>query len=63
MFWHLRRKGVLIIFWVVNNEEALHRALKYPTDGILTDKPQEIRRVIDSIIGVEETNEPLFVKD
>ena len=45
------------MFWVVNSEEEVHRAFKYSIDGILTDRPSEIRRVIDNMMGVEDTNE------
>mmetsp|Transcript_7869 Transcript_7869/g.9007 ORF Transcript_7869/g.9007 Transcript_7869/m.9007 type:complete len:161 (+) Transcript_7869:464-946(+) len=37
MFWHLRKRGILIMFWVVNTEEEIEKAIQYPIDGILTD--------------------------
>ena len=60
MFWHLKRKGVLVIFWVVNSEEEVHRVMKYPCHGFITDHPEEIRRVIDSTSGRENSDTPIY---
>lgn len=54
MFWHLRRKGVLVIFWNINSEEEFDRAMTYPIDGILTDKPDMIRKYVDRLRGAEK---------
>ena len=48
MFWHLRRRKVLVMFWTIDSEAEYARANTYPIDGILTDTPQEIRRIADS---------------
>lgn len=47
MFWHLRRRGVLVMFWNINSLAEYERALTYSIDGILTDRPEEIRRIAD----------------
>ena len=47
MFWHLRKRGVLIMFWNINSEDEFERALTYSIDGILTDRPEEMRRIAD----------------
>ncbi|CAI2372213.1 unnamed protein product [Moneuplotes crassus] len=40
MFWHLRRRGIQIILFVINYGELADRALKYPMDGFITEIPQ-----------------------
>ena len=37
------------MFWNVNSEDEYERALTYSIDGILTDKPEEIRRIADKL--------------
>lgn len=56
MFWHLRRRGVLVMFWNINSEAEYDRAMTYPIDGILTDVPEEIRRIADSRKRVSHDN-------
>jgi glycerophosphoryl diester phosphodiesterase len=54
MFWHLRRKGVLVIFWNINSEQEYDRAITYPIDGILTDRPELIRQYADKLRGATQ---------
>lgn len=63
MFWHLRRKGILVMFFSINSEEEVHRALGYSIDGFITDEPTEIRRIMDSQKGREDTFVPMMERN
>lgn len=38
--YHLRKRGILTMFWVCNSCEDFERAIKYGASGIITDNPE-----------------------
>ena len=42
LFWHLRRRGVKVVVFVLNQEENFVIADKYHVDGIMTDFPSRL---------------------
>jgi glycerophosphoryl diester phosphodiesterase len=36
---HLRKRGIMTIYWVCNYEEDFKRAINYGACGIMTDDP------------------------
>lgn len=39
MIWHLQRRGLLVVYWVLNKTEEYEEAIQMGADGIMTDKP------------------------
>lgn len=39
IFYHLKKRGVEIIYWALNKPEEFERAIKSGVDGIITDCP------------------------
>lgn len=39
---HLRRRGILTFFWVVNEEEDFRAAISIGSVGIMTDEPSKL---------------------
>ena len=39
MIWHFKRRGILTLLWVCNDEEAIDRALWMGGQGVMTDEP------------------------
>ncbi|ESN93706.1 hypothetical protein HELRODRAFT_115387 [Helobdella robusta] len=48
MFYHLRRRGIRIFVWVLNEPEDYECSLTYSPDGIMTDYPTKLRQFIDN---------------
>ena len=46
MYRHLRRKGVPVILFVLNEEEEFEEALSYcpEVDGMMTDAPSKLKQ-------------------
>lgn len=44
--WHLNRRGIPVIFWVLNNEEDWDKAIKMGANGIMTDRPKALKHYI-----------------
>lgn len=42
VFWHLRRRGIKVIVFVLNNSEGFTLASQYNVDGIMTDFPSRL---------------------
>ena len=42
LFWHLRRRGIKVVVFVLNKEESFSVAEKYNVDGIMTDFPSRL---------------------
>ena len=42
LFWHLRRRGIKVVVFVLNKEESFSAAEKYNVDGIMTDFPSRL---------------------
>ncbi|CAI2374578.1 unnamed protein product [Moneuplotes crassus] len=60
MFWHLRKRGVTVMFYSINSEDEVIRARNYPIDGFITDAPAKIRSALDSLNGRVDTDEHLL---
>lgn len=54
LFWHLRRRGVFVVYWVVNSKQEFDSVRKYPADAWLTDRPQLLREYWDEESGVQK---------
>ena len=39
LFWHLQKRGIKVVLFVLNSEKAFASAIKYNIDGIMTDFP------------------------
>lgn len=39
LFTHLHKRGILVIYWVLNTEKDFDRAIKSNVHGIMTDYP------------------------
>jgi hypothetical protein len=48
MFNHLRKRGVMVMFYNINNIESYKAALRYSIDGMQTDRPKGLFMMIDS---------------
>jgi glycerophosphoryl diester phosphodiesterase len=44
----IRRKGIRVHVWTVNNEPDMYRLLDIGIDGIVTDDPRQLKRVIEA---------------
>ena len=40
LLYHLKRRGIIPLFWVMNNEEEFQMAYDYGAMGIVTDYPE-----------------------
>ena len=43
---HLRKRGILTFYWIVNDEEGWERAIGMGCKGIMTDMPTELRKYL-----------------
>ena len=59
MFWHLRRRGVMVIFWNIDSKDEFQQASRYSVDGMLTDVPSGLRRYADEHRNRPEAETPL----
>lgn len=48
MNWHLKRRGIIVIYWILNNEEDYAFALKLGAQGLMGDKPSNIKQYLVS---------------
>jgi len=39
LIWHLKKRGIMTMFWVCNEEEHFERAIRLGAQGIMTDDP------------------------
>ena len=39
LLFHVKRRGIIPLFWVMNNEEEYQMAFEYGAMGIVTDRP------------------------
>ena len=48
LYRHLRRRGCVVIVWVLNEEEEFREALSYAPeiDGMMTDRPSKLREFV-----------------
>ncbi len=47
IFPHLKRRGIEVVYWVLNTQKDFSRAIRAGVDGIITDCPQTLRRYLD----------------
>jgi glycerophosphoryl diester phosphodiesterase len=47
----LRRKGVPVHVWTINESTDMHRLLDWGADGILTDRPDRLARILHERLG------------
>jgi hypothetical protein len=61
MYRHLRKRGVLVVVWVLNSEEEFQEALSYgeDLDGIMTDRPSKLREFVNLLSNKDSSR---FVK-
>ena len=43
IFYHLKRRGIEIVYWVMNTHEEYNRAIRAKVDGIITDCPTQLK--------------------
>ena len=41
MFYHLKRRGIVVFIWVLNEEEEFNIAYMYGASGLMTDYPSK----------------------
>ena len=46
--WHLKRRGITVMYWTVNSEEELDDVVRIGAQGIITDKPAELKALLIS---------------
>ncbi|MCB0370212.1 MAG: hypothetical protein KDD45_12505 [Bdellovibrionales bacterium] len=46
---HLRKRGIITIYWVANCKDDFERAIKYGAGGIMTDNPAELHEYLESL--------------
>ena len=46
--WHLKRRGIRVIYWTVNNESNLDDVYRVGAEGIITDYPIELKDLLIS---------------
>jgi len=42
MYYHLKKRGILVTYWVLNHETDFEEALKHNVNGIMTDLPKTL---------------------
>eukprot|EP00347_Sterkiella_histriomuscorum_P004184 403361426 len=49
LYRHLRKRGVIVVVWVLNEESEFQEALDYAPeiDGVMTDSPQKLREFVE----------------
>ena len=46
LFWHLRRRGIRVVVFVLNREEEFREAVGWGVDGIMTDYPTKLKEFL-----------------
>jgi len=57
MIYHLKKRGILVTYWVLNHEEDFDGALKHNVNGIMTDVPTDLHKYL------QKKNKYLYVKE
>eukprot|EP00116_Pleurobrachia_bachei_P012403 sb/3472665/ len=47
LFWHLRRRGIKVVVFVLNREEEFLEAVGWGVDGIMTDYPTRLKEFLE----------------
>ena len=48
-FRHLRKRGVLVFFFIANTEREFESIMKYSIDGFITDAPAEMMKYFERV--------------
>ena len=59
VFWHLQRRGINVVLFVLNQEEDFIEASKYGVDGIMTDFPSRLSKFYSDYNSNEEMSKIL----
>lgn len=61
LYAHLRSRGVLVVVWVLNEEEEFEESLSFAPeiDGVMTDCPTKLKNFIKKRKSRDETSETL----
>lgn len=46
MFFHLKKRGIIPILWVVNETEEFERGIKTGCCGLMTDSPKKLKEYL-----------------
>ncbi|XP_033102217.1 lysophospholipase D GDPD1-like isoform X2 [Anneissia japonica] len=57
LFSHLKKRGIEVYLWVLNEEEDWERALKLGASGIMTDYPEQLKNFMQSKNHILNDNE------
>lgn len=46
MIEHFNKRGIFTNYWVINDDDEIHKIMKYTTvQGIMTDRPTTLRKI------------------
>jgi len=48
LFWHLNKRGIITMYWVLNSEQDFTSCAKTGVNGIMTDTPTLLRKYLDA---------------
>jgi len=46
LFWHLEKRGIIVIYWVMNTEHDYELCVKQNVNGIMTDLPTSLKNYL-----------------
>jgi glycerophosphoryl diester phosphodiesterase len=48
LFAHLKKRGILCIYWVLNETKDFEKAIELGANGIMTDRPTLLKEYLDT---------------